>query len=169
MKRTLLLSMLSLLLAAQAGWSQIPQTLSYQGILTDAQDNPAPDGPYSIIFSLHDAPSGGAALWREEQELTVCSGLFSVILGSQTPLDLPFDRPYWLGIAVGEEQELEPRTELTSSAYSLNALQVAPGAAVRRRIVLSIGQDARIAVLERLVASLVEEKHSEYRIQNTEE
>jgi hypothetical protein len=50
--------------------------------------------------------------------------VFSVTLGSSAPLTLAFDQPYWMGIAVGPGDELTPRIELTSSAYSLSARSV---------------------------------------------
>jgi hypothetical protein len=41
-----------------------------------------------------------------------------------TSLDIPFDEPYWLGIAVDGGSEFSPRRELTASAYSLRAKSV---------------------------------------------
>jgi len=60
-------------------------------------------------------------LWQETQQVDVANGLFNVILGSSNPLNLPFDKPYWLGSTIGTDTELQPRTPLTSSPYSLNA------------------------------------------------
>lgn len=101
--------------------AQIPQTMSYQGVLTDATGHPVADGPVSLTFKLYDVAENGDALWEETQEVQVADGIFNAILGDETPLTLPFDVPYWLGISVGEESELTPRTALTSAPYSLNA------------------------------------------------
>ncbi len=102
--------------------AQIPGTLSYQGVLTDASGNIKPDGPYSFTFRLYDVSSGGTALWTETETNTVKDGLFSTTLGDQTafPASLIFDQPYWLGIEV-EGEELSPRITLNSSPYSLRA------------------------------------------------
>ncbi|MFB3078595.1 MAG: hypothetical protein ACE1Y4_11400, partial [Lysobacterales bacterium] len=51
----------------------------------------------------------------------VAKGLFNVILGTSNPLNLAFDKPYWLGSTIGTDTELQPRTALTSSPYSLNS------------------------------------------------
>ena len=48
-------------------------------------------------------------------------GFFDVTLGSVNPLNLPFDKPYWLGVTVGADTELTPRMQLTSSGYSFRA------------------------------------------------
>ena len=62
--------------------------------------------------------------------MDVTDGIFGVVLGSGplTPLSLPFNVQYWLGIEVSGGSELSPRTILTSSAYSLNARSVADDA-----------------------------------------
>ena len=115
-KLTVLLS----LCMATFAFGQIPQTMSYQGVLTEANGNPV-NGSVSLTFKLYDAATGGTKLWEETQQVTVTNGLFNVILGSVNPLTLPFDKPYWLGICVDGGAELTPRIELTSSPYSMTA------------------------------------------------
>ncbi len=105
-------------------FSQVPQTISYQGVLTDTDGAIVPDGDYSIVFTLYDALTGGTNLWTETQTVTVSGGLFNVILGSVNPINLEFDKQYWLGISIEGGDELTPRTELTSSAYSLNTRNI---------------------------------------------
>jgi hypothetical protein len=116
--------------AAHLASAQIPQTISYQGVLTDGAGTPEPDGSYNITFSLYTVAGGGTALWTETQSVQVTGGIFSVILGAQTPLAVAFDQPYWLGVSVNGGQEFSPRRELTSAAYSLNARSLAQGQAV---------------------------------------
>lgn len=114
------LTMLLSLCMATFAFGQIPQTMSYQGVLTEANGNPV-NGSVSLTFKLYDAATGGTKLWEETQQVTVINGLFNVILGSVNPLTLPFDKPYWLGICVDGGAELTPRIELTSSPYSMTA------------------------------------------------
>ncbi len=100
--------------------ASVPGTLSYQGVLTDGAGAHVPDGDYAVTFSLYDAATGGAPLWTETQPaVTVASGLFSVLLGSSTPIALAFDQPYYLGITVGASEELTPRTALSSVPYAM--------------------------------------------------
>lgn len=103
---------------------QIPQTMSYQGVLTDNSGTLVPDGDYSMEFNLFNVETAGSTLWTETQTVTITDGIFNVILGNINPLTLPFDESYWLGITIDSGSELVPRIELTSSAYSLNARNV---------------------------------------------
>ncbi|MFQ5604610.1 MAG: tail fiber domain-containing protein [bacterium] len=113
------------LLSASVSWGQIPQTISYQGVLTDASGNVVADGNYQLTFRLYDSESSGTSLWSEIQTLTTTNGLFNTVLGNVTSIDLPFDRQYWLGISVGQDSELKPRIKLTSSPYSFNTQSIA--------------------------------------------
>ncbi len=113
-----------LCLAATLSHGQIPQEISYQGVLTDADGGPAGDGNYSMTFTLYDAETEGNSLWQEAKVVAVENGVFNVILGDVTPLSPTFDEAYWLGIQVGADPELEPRIKLTATAYSLNSEKV---------------------------------------------
>ena len=124
MWRNCLTALIVLFSLATLGQAQIPKTLSYQGVLTNDSGEPL-TGDQTLTFKLYDTVSGGSELWQEAQTMPLTDGIFSVILGSLTPLDLPFDRPYWLGVTVGSGTELAPRIELTGSAYSMNTLSVA--------------------------------------------
>lgn len=108
--------------------AQIPNTISYQGILTNAAVPPVivPDGSYNLVFKLYTASSGGSPFWTEtHNNVSVAEGRFYVELGSLTSLTgVSFGMPYFLGITVNGGTEL-PRIAFTSSAYSLNARRVA--------------------------------------------
>jgi len=103
--------------------AQIPRTLSYQGVLTDAEGNPR-DGDQQLTFCLYTSSAGGTPIWCETKTLPVRNGLFSTVLGEQTPFGaaVKFDQQYWLGIQVGNEPELAPRIALTSVGYSFSSL-----------------------------------------------
>ncbi len=104
-----------------AAFAQIPRTISYQGVLTDANGNSVRDGNVALKFRLYEAANGGTPIWEETQSVNIVKGLFNAILGSATPLNVPFDKPYWLGITVENGTELSPRIALTASPYSLNS------------------------------------------------
>ena len=111
-----------LMMVATVGWSAPPETISFQGALRDSVGSLVPDGDYNVTFRIYDVSSGGSALWTEEQTATVSGSVFSTILGQTIALDLAFDKPYWLGIQMGIDQELEPRVALTAAPYSLNVV-----------------------------------------------
>jgi len=114
---------LILLLFGMNLYSQAPQTLNYQGYLTDAGGNSVSDGNQNITFRIYNVSTGGVALWTEARTVTTSDGVFSVVLGENTPIDLAFDTQYYLGITVGAT-ELSPRTKLASSAYASNLPKV---------------------------------------------
>ncbi len=124
MKTTIQILIL-LALCSGLAFSQIPRTLSYQGVLTDSAGTPRADANYNFTFSLYDSGSGGVHLWSEAKSLQTKLGLFSTALGDVTPFpdSLKFDRPYWLSIYVEGIGELSPRIPLTSVGYSMNALR----------------------------------------------
>lgn len=132
MKRTFFLSAWLLILTVQIGWGQIPQLISYQAVLTDTSGKAVPDGVYNLTFKLYD--SAGTELWSENHPaVSVSKGVFNVIFGSVNPVNLPFDKPYKLGVTVGAGPEL-PRIPLTAAAYSLNARSIADGAVTSSKI-----------------------------------
>ncbi len=99
--------------------AQVPSTMTFPGVLTDDAGTLFPEGSYDLTFNIYDVASGGSALYSEAHpSVALVRGGFSVILGSTTPLTLPFDVPYWLGIPVGGGVELSPRVPLTSSPYA---------------------------------------------------
>ena len=112
-----------LLLSAPEAKAQIPQTISYQGVLCDASGNPRTDGSYNFTFRLYAAAGGGTPLWTEAKSLQVTRGIFYTLLGSSTPFGatIKFDKPYWVSIQVAADAEMSPRIALAAMPYSLNA------------------------------------------------
>lgn len=108
--------------------AQIPQKMSYQGLLTNNDGTPVADGNYNMIFTLYDAADNGNVVWQESQSVVLEYGIVNVVLGSIIPLAADFAQPYWLGITVGNDPELSPRIELTAGGYSFSALTVADSA-----------------------------------------
>ena len=104
--------------------AQIPETLSYQGTLLNKSGQPVANGDYAMTFRIYEDSSGGTAIWEESQSISVADGIFSAVLGSSKPLNISFEHPYWLGVTIAGEPEMQMRIELTSSAYSLNTRQV---------------------------------------------
>jgi hypothetical protein len=105
-----------------ACFGEIPVTMNYQGYLTDEYDEPLTDY-VSITLSLYETETDEAPMWIETHfDVYVEEGLFSIPMGSVTPLDVDFDEPYFLGVAVGEDEEMTPRRPLSSAAYAMGGL-----------------------------------------------
>ena len=121
MKRVLVLTMIIGLVMASAALAAVPEKISYQGVLTNANGTVVPNGNYNLTLSLYDTASGGTALWTEAQLAAVNNGVFNVVLGSVVPIHIAFDKQLYLGVAVAGGSELTPRTMLTATPYALNA------------------------------------------------
>lgn len=75
------------LLAEALASDSVPESVNYQGFLTDSGGNPI-SSTVTLQFSIWDASSGGNQVWSEtHNNVSVSGGYFSVFLGSQgTPL-----------------------------------------------------------------------------------
>ncbi|MEP0861951.1 MAG: hypothetical protein HRF52_11000 [Ignavibacterium sp.] len=116
--------LLSTLFALELFSQTIPQTINFQGVLKDASGNIVSNGDYNVTFKIYNAETGGTELWTETKLVNVVDGIFSTQLGSVTPITLPFDAAYWLGITVGGGSELTPRVAFSSVPYSRMSLTV---------------------------------------------
>ncbi len=106
--------------------SGVPQTIQYQGRITDDAGNPVPDGGFWIIFSIYDVPEGGTPLWRSDSvSYLIFDGLLNHPLGATEPLpdDLFTDTSLWLSIKVDADPEMTPRRRLTSAPFAYQALR----------------------------------------------
>lgn len=102
--------------------AQVPQLINYQGLLIDpAADQPVPDDTYSITFFIYDVSSGGSPIWTESQSVQIKDGLYNVLLGSTTSLTASIlsGSEKYLGVKVGDDPEMTPRTRIVSVAYAL--------------------------------------------------
>ena len=117
---------LVLVILTSAVFAEVPQMLSYQGRLADNAGNPVQDGTYQITFNIWNWENGGTLLWSSgPQNVTATNGLFSYHLGSAVllPHSLFTDSTRWLGIKIGEDEEITPRTKLMPSPYAYHALR----------------------------------------------
>ena len=97
MKNSSLALSLLLTLFCAASFAQVPQKISYQGLLTTTSGTPVTDGSYTLQFDIYDSLAGGTSLWTETQTgVAVQRGTFSVVLGSVTPINLAFTKTDWV-------------------------------------------------------------------------
>jgi len=127
----LLAAVVALCLAASAP-AQVPHLVSYQGRLTDAAGAPVPNGQYSMVFTIYNNFAG---VWQETHaSVAVDDGLFSVLLGSGDhtlfgdldETEFVLNPPISMGIRVGNDPTLSPRTTFTSTpfAYIASTLEI---------------------------------------------
>lgn len=103
---------------------ETPNLINYQGYLTDASGDPLVDGNYLVKFTIYDAPTSGTDLWNSGYvPVTTSDGLFQYELGStfDLPAGIFSDSIRWLGITVGVDPELSPRSRLITVPYSFHS------------------------------------------------
>jgi hypothetical protein len=110
-----------------------PGEINFQGKLTDGTAAVA-DGVYRIEFILYDDAESGNQLWSEIQDVLVENGIYSVQLGSNTPLNISIFDPDNVFLEtricppaatntcdINEMETLSPRLPLTATAFSFKA------------------------------------------------
>jgi hypothetical protein len=120
-------------LAGPLQQSGAPSLVSYQGYLTDADQQPI-SGTVTLRFGLYASAEGGTPLWEETQSgVAVQEGLFAVLLGSSTPLNAAdFDdtsRYLQVSVDTGGGFEDLPRQQLAAVPYALQAEEAKNAAA----------------------------------------
>ena len=113
------------LLSVSWAWAEVPRTIHYQGKLTESNGSPL-IGEHAVRVRLYTVPTGGVKLWEERHTVRLLkddSGVFTLILGSQTPFDssISFNEPLWLSIEVDDSGEFSPRQQLAAVMYAINA------------------------------------------------
>ena len=110
---------LAFILLSYASYLTGQTSLFMQGSLQKSSGKPFENGFHSITFKLYEVEDGGVAIWTEEQpNVPVESGLYEASLGSVVPLNLPFNKRYYLGISVNGGDELSPRSIIGNAPYA---------------------------------------------------
>src|SRR5712692_4445568 len=99
MKRSFTLLILCVLVLRIAGHCQVPQKISYQGLLTTSGGAPVTDGSYDLKFEIFNLPSGGSVLHNETHSgVSIQRGTFSVVLGSASALPTIFGESLYVQV-----------------------------------------------------------------------
>jgi hypothetical protein len=145
------------LLVSTLAYAQVPQTISYQGLLTTSSGTPIADGNYNLTFSLYTVPTGGTPVWTETQSsVPVSKGTFSVVLGSTTPFTgVDFAQQLYLGVTKDSDPEFSPRSALTSapSAFVANAVK-GNGNVVTSGVIDATGASSKVRFLYNTLGDL---------------
>ncbi len=115
------LFVMSAVLILGAAQAATPQLINYQALLKDSGGDPL-NATVNVTFKIWDIPSGGTIpVWTETHSgMLITDGKLSVLLGSLTALnDAHFaDTALYMGITIGTDPEISPRSRLASVPYS---------------------------------------------------
>ena len=114
MKKLIILLSLNILIA------QVPNKISFQAYLTDANNMPVAAGSYEITFRIFDASADGNKLWEETQTVNVDGSVVSTMLGNTVPL-VALNSAAFLEIQLKDEV-LSPRQELGGTMFAIKAV-----------------------------------------------
>ena len=104
-------------------YAEVPQMINYQGKITKPS-GALIDTTVAMVFSIYSDSTGGIPLWTETQTVKVEYGVYSVLLGSVTPIPSSVfnGSVRYLGLKVGSDAEMSPRKPLVSVGYAFKAL-----------------------------------------------
>ncbi len=111
------------LLLVSAALAEVPQMINYHGKITTPQGTLI-DTTISMTFTIYTDSIGTDSLWSETQSSVVVEkGIFSVLLGSVTPIpDSVFTgETRYLGVKAGNDSEMTPRKAIVSVGYAYKA------------------------------------------------
>ncbi|MBL7997418.1 MAG: hypothetical protein JNL32_02155, partial [Candidatus Kapabacteria bacterium] len=141
-----ILSLCIVALCNVVAFAQIPATINYQGVLALNATTVVPDSTYIVSFRLYASQASANAVWSEQRVVTTQQGVFDVILGELNPFAVPFDRPYWLGVTVEGQSEMQPRIPLVSVPYALQAVKAVYADSARYSTTAGRSDTANIAI-----------------------
>ncbi|MEW5925098.1 MAG: hypothetical protein AB1746_14020 [Candidatus Zixiibacteriota bacterium] len=123
-----------IVLLAAASWAmcgitsaEVPNLMNYQGRLNDVSGNPVDDGEYQMTFTIYADLIADTVIWSESYSaVSVTGGLFNVMLGSSNPLSQSIfnETERFLGIQVGSDTEISPRSRLVTVPFAFTAHSV---------------------------------------------
>jgi len=106
--------------------AQAPETMIYQGRITDIAGDPITDSN-TVVFSIYANRVEGFPLWTEVLIVVPdVAGVFTIELGTKTPLtsDIFNGEKRYLALKVGLDPEMSPRQLLTSGPYTINTSDI---------------------------------------------
>jgi len=123
----LVISCLSLFFLQTLEAQNIPQKIRFIGILTD-RSNDFEIGSFTVVFNMYETSTGGTPVFTEAHPIIFEKkdrGIFTVDIGSITPLNFNFNTEYWMGITIKDAGgftpgEMIPRIPVATSPYIFN-------------------------------------------------
>ena len=119
---TILSIITALCCSAVCVFAAVPNSINFQGTLTDSSGSPI-TGSRDFQFFLYADSVGGSSLWNESHSMVnVTDGLFRILLGINSPFpDTLFTgQALWMETVV-QSETLAPRKKIVSVPYSIKS------------------------------------------------
>lgn len=127
------------LLLPAIAFAQVPQGINYQAVTRTNSGTVLPNQNVGLRFTLHDATANGPVVYKETSNAATNQfGLFSVVVGSGTPVQGTFAGINWavgakylqveIDVAGGTNYVSMGTAQLQSVPYALYAANGVPGA-----------------------------------------
>ena len=152
-----ILTLVMFVVGAQGVWAQtgINRKINFQGKVVNkgvggTDGTNVPDGNYDFKFSLWNTLEAGSSIWSESwtggSQVAVNSGIFSVVLGTNTTLGaIDFNNPnIYLSVNYDNDGEMAPRIQMAAVPFAFNAEKVNGLTVTNTTGVLSIGASKTI-------------------------
>ncbi|MFT6373854.1 MAG: hypothetical protein ACJARS_000487, partial [bacterium] len=116
------LMMACLIAIPASALAQAPDLITFQGRLLDGSGSVI-ERDQSMVFSIYATADANNALWSETHTVQFARGTFAVSLGALSDLETATlgDGSRWLGMRIAGEDEMEPRSRLSTVPYALYA------------------------------------------------
>lgn len=132
------ITLITVLLFAKFGFSQVPQKMSYQAVIRNSSNVLVANTSVGMRISVLKGSVSGTAVYVEKQSKTTnANGLVSLEIGTGTVVTGSFDTIHWESGPFFIKSEVDPTggvnytitntTELMSVPYALYAANGAPG------------------------------------------
>lgn len=139
MKPFTLLVLFALFFGVASLDAQVPRTLNFQGSFTGPGGAPL-TGFHQVRVAIFQSQTGGIPLYVEEQSALFENGVVNLVIGLIVPLNLSFDRQYYMEFSIPSQGAVFPRNAFTTvpTAYKAIGLELpyydstaAPGGAFK--------------------------------------
>lgn len=100
-----------------------PRQFSYQAEIRSSSGTLIADGEYQVTVRIYESAFGGTALYSEAHNVSTERGIINIHIGSAValPSSLPLERELYLGLTIGTDAELQPRTKILSVPTAMYA------------------------------------------------
>lgn len=118
--------LLAFLLVAIPAAAAVPVTMAFHGNLTNADGDPL-NAEIEISLAIYDHEEDGVTLWTETKSVQIREGFLSLVVGDTNPLDanvITGADNLWLGIRIGDDEEMTPRQPITSVPFATRSATV---------------------------------------------